>query len=144
MWSSRTIGLQNPRSLLRLVWWNDVTHLGIRAFKEQHDCQIEYFTVSEKYVEYKERQTKNHQGAETSFRKRARKSVLNQNMENRWRRERDLDQPFVTSRWQSSWNFFPHSSWRANNKCVVQGNSCGSKHTGKTDEDHCIYRFFGW
>ena len=60
------------------------------AFKEQHDCQIEYFTVSEKYVEYKERQTKNHQGAETSFRKRARKSVLNQNMENRWRREREI------------------------------------------------------
>ena len=27
MWSSRTIGLQNPRSLLRLVRWNNVTHL---------------------------------------------------------------------------------------------------------------------
>ena len=60
MWSSRTIGLQNPRSRLRLVWWNNVTHLGMRAFKEQFNSQIEYFTVSEKYVEYKERQTKNH------------------------------------------------------------------------------------
>ena len=95
MWSSRTIGLQNPRSLLRLVWWNNVTHLGMRAFKEQYNCQIEYFTVSEQYVEYKERQTKNHQGAEGSSRKRARKSVQHQNMENRWRRERDLHQPFV-------------------------------------------------
>ena len=53
MWSSRTLGLQNPRSLLRLVWWNNVTHLGMRPFKEQYDCQREYFTVSEEYVEYK-------------------------------------------------------------------------------------------
>ena len=27
MWSSGAIGLQNPRSLLHLVWWNNVTHL---------------------------------------------------------------------------------------------------------------------
>ena len=58
MWSSGAIGLQIPRSLLRLVWWNNVTHLEMRAFKEQYDCQID-FTVSEEYVEYKERQTKN-------------------------------------------------------------------------------------
>ena len=37
MWSTGAIGLQNPRSLLRLVWWNNVTHLGMRAFKEQYD-----------------------------------------------------------------------------------------------------------
>ena len=67
MWSSGAIGLQNPRSLLRLVWWNNVTHLGMRAFKEQYDCQIE------EYVEYKERQTKNRQGDEGSSRKRTRK-----------------------------------------------------------------------
>lgn len=73
MWSSGAIGLQNPRSLLRLVWWNNVTHLGMRAFKEQYDCQIEDFTVNEEYVEYKERQTKNRQGDEGSSRKRARK-----------------------------------------------------------------------
>ena len=30
MWSSGAIGLQNPRSLLRLVWWNNVTHLGMK------------------------------------------------------------------------------------------------------------------
>lgn len=65
--------MQNPRSLLRLVWWNNVTHLGMRAFKEQYDCQIEDFTVNEEYVEYKERQTKNRQGDEGSSRKRARK-----------------------------------------------------------------------
>ena len=73
MWSSGAIGLQNPHSLLRLVWWNNVTRLGMRAFKEQYDCQIEDFTVSEEYVEYKERQTKNRQGDEGSSRKRARK-----------------------------------------------------------------------
>ena len=67
------IGLQNPRSLLHLVWWNDVTHLGMRAFKEQYDCQIEDFTVSEEYVKYKERQTKNRQGDEGSSRKQAQK-----------------------------------------------------------------------
>ena len=105
MWSSRTIGLQNPRSLLRLVWWNNVTHLGMRAFKEQYDCQIEYFTVSDEYDEYKERQTKNHQGAEGSSRKRARKSVQHQNMENRWRRERE-------SSWglPPSWNLWANKS----------------------------------
>ena len=73
MWSSGAIGLQNPRSLLLLVSWNSVTHLGMRAFKEQYDCQIEDFTVSEEYVKYKERQTKNRQGDEGSSRKRARK-----------------------------------------------------------------------
>ena len=73
MWSSGAIGLQNPRSLLRLVWWNNVTHLGMRALKEQYDCQIEDFTVNEEYVECKERQTKNPQGDEGSRRKRARK-----------------------------------------------------------------------
>ena len=45
----------------------------MRAFKQQYDCQIEDFIVSEGYVEYKERQTKNRQGDEGSFRKRARK-----------------------------------------------------------------------
>ena len=33
MWSSGAIGLQNPRSLLHLVWWNNVTHLGMRGFR---------------------------------------------------------------------------------------------------------------
>ena len=47
MWSSGAIGLQNPRSLLHLVWWNNVTHLGMRGFKEQHDCQLSDFTVTE-------------------------------------------------------------------------------------------------
>ena len=73
MWSSGAIGLQNTRSLLHLVWWND-THLGtaIRGFKEQHDCQPSDFTVTEQYIEYKERQTKNHQGDEPTAAKRAR------------------------------------------------------------------------
>jgi len=34
MWSSGAIGLQNPCSLLHLVWWNSVMHLGMRGFKE--------------------------------------------------------------------------------------------------------------
>ena len=73
MWSSGAIGLKNPRSLLHLVWWNNVTHLGMRGFKEQHDCQLSDFTVTEQYIEYKERQTKNHQGDEPTVIKRARK-----------------------------------------------------------------------
>ena len=73
MWSSGAIGLQNPRSLLHLVWWNNVTHLGMRGFKEQHDCQLSDFTVTEHYIEYKERQTKNRQGDEPTATKRARK-----------------------------------------------------------------------
>ena len=73
MWSSGAIGLQNPRSLLHLVWWNNVTHLGMRGFKEQHDCQRGNFIVTEQYIEYKERQTKNRQGDEPTATKRARK-----------------------------------------------------------------------
>ena len=53
MWSSGAISLQNPRS------GNNVTHLGMRGFKEQHNCQLSGFTVTEQYIEYKERQTKN-------------------------------------------------------------------------------------
>jgi len=34
MWSSGAISLQNPCSLLHLVWWNSVMHLGMRGFKE--------------------------------------------------------------------------------------------------------------
>ena len=73
IWSTGALGLQNPRSLLHLVWWNNVTHLGMRAFKEQYDCLIKDFTVTNQYVEYKERQTKNRQGDEGSSRKSARK-----------------------------------------------------------------------
>jgi len=54
VWSSGAIGLQNPRSLLLLVWWNNVTHLGMRGFKEQHDCQLSDFTVTELSIKYKE------------------------------------------------------------------------------------------
>ena len=73
IWSSGAVGLQNPRSLLHLVWWNNVTHLGMRAFKEQYDCLLQDFTITDQYVEYKERQTKNRQGDEGSSRKNARK-----------------------------------------------------------------------
>lgn len=45
----------------------------MRAFKEQYDCQIEDFIVSEGYVEYKKRQTKNRQGDQGSSTRRARK-----------------------------------------------------------------------
>ena len=64
IWSTGALGLQNLRSLLHLVWWNNVTHLGMRAFKEQYDCLIQDFTITNQYVEYKERQTKNRQGDE--------------------------------------------------------------------------------
>ena len=59
IWSTEAVGLQNPRLLLHLVWWNNVTHLGMRAqlfsdgrilyeavvvlleiLKEQYDCFI--------------------------------------------------------------------------------------------------------
>ena len=75
MWPTGAIdiGVQNPRSLLHLVWWNNVTHLGMRGVKEQHDCQLSDFTVTEQYIEYKERQTKNRQGDEPTATKRARK-----------------------------------------------------------------------
>ena len=45
----------------------------MRGFKEQHDCQLSDFTVTEQYIEYKERQTKNRQGDEPTATKRARK-----------------------------------------------------------------------
>jgi hypothetical protein len=45
----------------------------MRGVKEQYDCQIEDFTITEQYIEYQERQTKNRQGDEGSGRKRARK-----------------------------------------------------------------------
>ena len=54
-WSAGALGLQNPRSLIHLVWWNNVTPLGMRAFKEQYDRLIQDFTVTYQYVEYKER-----------------------------------------------------------------------------------------
>ena len=73
IWVSGAVGLQNPRSVLHLVWWNNVTHLGMRAFKEQYDCLLQDFTIIDQYVEYKERQTKNRQGDEGSSRKSARK-----------------------------------------------------------------------
>ena len=74
MWPSGAIGFQNPRSLLNLVhvWWNNVTHLGMRGIKEQHDCQPGDFTVTEQYTEYKERQTKNCQEDEPTATKQAR------------------------------------------------------------------------
>ena len=64
MWSLGAIGLQNPRSLLRLVLWNNVTHLGMRGFKEQPDYHLSDFTVTEQYIKHKERQTKNRHGDE--------------------------------------------------------------------------------
>ena len=40
MWKSGAIGLKSPRALINLVWWNNMTHLGMRAFKEQRDCEL--------------------------------------------------------------------------------------------------------
>jgi len=45
----------------------------MRGFKGQHDCQLSDFTVTELYIEYKERQTKNRQEDEPTATKRARK-----------------------------------------------------------------------
>ena len=47
-------------------------HLSMRGFKEQDDCQLSDFTMTEQYIEYKERQTKNCQGDEPTATKRAR------------------------------------------------------------------------
>ena len=73
MWSSGAIGLQNPHSLLRQVWLNNVTNFGIKGFKNQHVSQLIDFTVTEQYIEYRERQIKNHQGDEPTATKRLRK-----------------------------------------------------------------------
>ncbi|KAK3740642.1 hypothetical protein QZH41_000145 [Actinostola sp. cb2023] len=73
LWSSGAVGLKNPRKLIHLVWWNNVTHLGMRGVKEHYDCQIQDFTITDQYIEYNERQTKNRQGDEGCARKRARK-----------------------------------------------------------------------
>ncbi|KAK3737486.1 hypothetical protein QZH41_001766 [Actinostola sp. cb2023] len=78
MWSSGAIGLHNPRALLHLVWWINMTHLGMRAVQEQHDCQILDFAITDQYVEYTERQTKNRQGDDGAARKRARTEIQQQ------------------------------------------------------------------
>ena len=72
MWVTGAIGLSNPRALLNLVWWNNMTQLSMRGFQE-HDCGLEDFIVTREYIEYTERQTKNRQGDEESSRKRAQK-----------------------------------------------------------------------
>ncbi|KAK3728377.1 hypothetical protein QZH41_006206, partial [Actinostola sp. cb2023] len=72
LWSSGAVGLKNPRKLIHLVWWNNVTHLGMRVVKEHYNCQIQDFTITDQYIEYNERQTKNRQGDEGCARKRAR------------------------------------------------------------------------
>lgn len=108
MWSTGAIGLQNPHSLLRLVEWDNVTHLGMRGVKEQHNCQLSDFTVTERYIEDKERQTKNRQGDKSTATKRARK--YNNKTWRTDRGERDR------VRWPSSegcyrsWKFLPDSS----------------------------------
>ena len=63
----------NPRSLLRLVLWNNVTHLGMKGFQEQPDYHLSDFTVTEQYIKHKERQTKNRHGDEPTTTKRVRK-----------------------------------------------------------------------
>ncbi|KAK3734347.1 hypothetical protein QZH41_005333 [Actinostola sp. cb2023] len=73
MWESGAVGMHSPRALLRLVWWNNMMHLGMRGFQEQRDCQLEDFLIKDTYIEYNERQTKNRQGDEESSNKRARK-----------------------------------------------------------------------
>ncbi|KAK3737645.1 hypothetical protein QZH41_007517 [Actinostola sp. cb2023] len=45
----------------------------MRAVQEQHDCQILDFAITDQYVEYTERQTKNRQGDDGAARERARK-----------------------------------------------------------------------
>ncbi|KAK3706338.1 hypothetical protein QZH41_006606 [Actinostola sp. cb2023] len=45
----------------------------MRGVKEHYDCQIQDFTITDQYIEYNERQTKNRQGDEGCARKRARK-----------------------------------------------------------------------
>ena len=34
VWESGVVGLHSPRPLLRLVWWNNMMHLGMRGFQE--------------------------------------------------------------------------------------------------------------
>ena len=69
MLSSGAIDLQNARSLLHLVWWNNVTNLAMRVVKEQHDCQLSDFTLTVQYIEYKELQTKRRTDCEKTSKK---------------------------------------------------------------------------
>ena len=46
---SGSVGTHSPRFLLRLVWWNDVVHLGMRAVSE-HTGQNEHCKSARKYL----------------------------------------------------------------------------------------------
>jgi hypothetical protein len=45
----------------------------MRAVTEQHNCKLDDFQITDQYIEYMERQTKNRQGDEGNKKKRARK-----------------------------------------------------------------------
>jgi len=116
MWSSGAIGLQNPRPLLHLVWWNNVTQLGMRGFKEQHDCKLSDFTVAEQYIECKERQTNNRQGDEPTATKRTRK--YNKKI---WRTDGGERDPHRT--------FIDYVGYRPK----------GEKYIGKANAEYCVH-----
>ena len=47
----------------------------MRAIQEQYDCKLSDFTVTEKDIEYRERQTKNRQGNK-QLRRNAHESII--------------------------------------------------------------------
>ena len=46
MWASGAIGTHSPRALLRLQWWLNTIHHGIRGRMAHHDLNIEDFQIS--------------------------------------------------------------------------------------------------
>ena len=62
LWSSGAVGIQNPRQLLLLVWWNNIIMLGMRGRQEQLECRVDDFHDHGSYFEYIERTTKTRTG----------------------------------------------------------------------------------
>ena len=71
LWSSGAIGLETPRQLLNLVWWNNIRMLGMRAMKEHLDCKLGDFVDKGSHFTFGERSTKTRNGeAETPAKRR--------------------------------------------------------------------------
>lgn len=49
MWASGAIGTHNPRALLRLQWWLNTIHHGIRGRMAHHDLNVEDFQYSQAF-----------------------------------------------------------------------------------------------
>ena len=128
MWSSGVIGLQNPRSLLHLVWRNNVTHLWMSGFKEEHDCQLSDFTVTARAVHWIQRATNEEPSGRRTDCDKTGKKVQQQDLEDAWRIARPVQSIYRVrwpsfEGWQRSWKFLPESSWQPKIQCLIQDGS---------------------